>query len=159
MWTKKDWPFDDGSAPPANIVKGWLDLIDKVFPDPGKKKSAAAITAPTTPQSPNNSAAQMDELPTIAIHCVAGLGRAPLLVAIALMEKAGMGAHEAIGYIRKRRKGAINAKQLQFIEKYKPVRNGNCKVMWLVHDQEDHFQIKKFSQTCIVHVFIIVILT
>jgi len=53
---------------------------------------------------------------------VAGLGRAPVLVCIALVE-AGMDPYDAIGYIRKRRRGAINARQLQYIEAYKPSKS------------------------------------
>ena len=43
----------------------------------------------------------------IGVHCVAGLGRAPVLVAIALVNK-GMAPVEAIELIRKNRKGALN---------------------------------------------------
>jgi hypothetical protein len=50
--------------------------------------------------------------PQVAVHCVAGLGRAPCLVAIALVEQ-GMEALEAIQFVRQRRRGAINNKQLQ----------------------------------------------
>ena len=66
---------------------------------------------------------------TIVVHCVAGLGRAPLLVAIALIES-GMDAMDAVEYIRKRRRGAINRLQLQYLQEYKPVRRKNgCAVM------------------------------
>ncbi|XP_012558257.1 protein tyrosine phosphatase type IVA 1 [Hydra vulgaris] len=88
-----DWQFDDGAAPPRNVVDAWLELLKSRFHEhPGT---------------------------TIAIHCVAGLGRAPVLVAIALIE-AGMKYEDAVNHIRKNRRGAINSKQLEYLEKYKP---------------------------------------
>uniref|UniRef100_A0A7S4J0Y8 protein-tyrosine-phosphatase n=1 Tax=Prymnesium polylepis TaxID=72548 RepID=A0A7S4J0Y8_9EUKA len=67
----------------------------------------------------------------IAIHCVAGLGRAPLLVAIALIE-AGIDAMDAVDLIRQKRRGAINRVQLKYLQEYKPSRSkgsGGCSVM------------------------------
>ena len=61
------------------------------------------------------------DTPCIAVHCVAGLGRAPVLVAIALIEH-GKEAVEAVSFIRERRRGAINAVQLAYLESYKPTR-------------------------------------
>ncbi|KAJ8923965.1 hypothetical protein NQ315_006741 [Exocentrus adspersus] len=55
----------------------------------------------------------------IVIHCVAGLGRAPLLVAIALIEL-GYAYEDAVEMIRAKRRGAINLKQLNFLANYKP---------------------------------------
>eukprot|EP01137_Pigoraptor_chileana_P010414 Opistho-2@60016 len=88
-----DWPFGDGEAPPANVINEWLALVQDRF----KKDSQECI----------------------AIHCVAGLGRAPVLVAVALVE-AGLEAEDVVDYIRQRRRGAINSKQLKFLQKYKP---------------------------------------
>ncbi|KAI8332929.1 protein-tyrosine phosphatase-like protein [Chlamydoabsidia padenii] len=95
-----DWVFDDGASPPAGIVDAWLNLINKRFY-----------------QEPTGGC--------IAIHCVAGLGRAPVLVAIALVEQ-GLSALDAVDYIRQRRRGAINNKQLKFIESYKPRSKKQC---------------------------------
>ena len=66
----------------------------------------------------------------VAVHCVAGLGRAPLLVAIALIE-AGLDPMDAVELIRKKRRGAINRVQLKYVQDYTPVRrkNGGCAVM------------------------------
>lgn len=97
-----DLPFDDGAPPPNDVVQAWLDLLKSRF----HEKSGAII----------------------AIHCVAGLGRAPVLVALALIE-CGMKYEDAVDYIRQRRRGAINTKQLQYLEKYKPLKlfKGNDK--------------------------------
>ncbi|XP_061552727.1 protein tyrosine phosphatase type IVA 2-like isoform X1 [Phyllopteryx taeniolatus] len=88
-----DMPFDDGSAPPDEVVDDWLSLLQTKFRDePGS---------------------------CVAVHCVAGLGRAPVLVALALIE-CGMEYEDAVHFIRLKRRGAFNSKQLLFLENYKP---------------------------------------
>jgi len=88
-------PYPDGHSPPEEVLDRWIELVnERFFKD----------------LHPNN--------PTIALHCVAGLGRAPVLVAIALIEFAGMDPVEAVVLIRKHRRGAINDKQLNFLETY-----------------------------------------
>jgi len=97
-----DLPFQDGGTPPDNVVDEWIKLTSNVF----KNK---------------------DNSTTIGVHCVAGLGRAPVLVAIALIEL-GCQYEEAIELIRQKRRGAINAKQLKFLKHYKP-RGKSCCIM------------------------------
>lgn len=91
----QDMEFSDGSPPPKEIRERWLKLVKEAFLGGG---------------SPS---------PCIAVHCVAGLGRAPVMVALALME-AGMKYETAVETIRERRRGAINQKQLAYLEKFPP---------------------------------------
>ncbi|XP_006736268.1 protein tyrosine phosphatase type IVA 1-like isoform X2 [Leptonychotes weddellii] len=87
-----DWPFDDGSSPSNQIVDDWLTLVNIKFrEEPGC---------------------------CIAVHCVAGLGRTPVLVALALIE-GGMKNEDAVQFIRQKRHGAFNSKQLLYLEKYR----------------------------------------
>ncbi|KAL2915970.1 Protein tyrosine phosphatase type IVA 2 [Polyrhizophydium stewartii] len=92
-----DWPFKDGGVPTPDIIKGFLTLADARFGGLSlDKKEPAAGPA------------------CIAVHCVAGLGRAPVLVALALIE-AGMAPLDAIALVRKHRRGAFNSIQLQYL--------------------------------------------
>lgn len=63
----------------------------------------------------------------IGVHCVAGLGRAPLLVALALVNK-GCSPVNTIDLIRKNRKGALNVIQANFILEYKPKKSAGSTV-------------------------------
>merc|ERR1719231_555038 len=95
--------YPDGSSPPKDLIDRWVSLVSATFGD-GKQ----------------------DPLPCIAIHCVAGLGRAPVLVAIAMIEY-GAENMEAVSFIRKRRRGAINTVQLNYLENYRRTRRGKGK--------------------------------
>ncbi|XP_034253061.1 protein tyrosine phosphatase type IVA 1 [Thrips palmi] len=88
-----DLAYDDGTSPPTTVVDEWFELLRRRFKD--------------TPDA------------CVAVHCVAGLGRAPVLVALALIEL-GLKYEDAVEMIRQKRRGAINAKQLAFLEKYRP---------------------------------------
>ncbi|KAJ1909125.1 hypothetical protein IWQ60_008522 [Tieghemiomyces parasiticus] len=101
-----DWSFPDGAPPPAHIVDQWLRLIQQRFGADGA--------------NPDKN--------TIAVHCVAGLGRAPILVAIALIEY-GMSPLDSVQFIRSKRNGAINRKQLQYVETYRRRSKGKCTIM------------------------------
>lgn len=89
----KDLAYDDGTFPPNNVVEEWFDTLREKAQD--------------------NSEA------SVAVHCVAGLGRAPVMVALALIEL-GLKYEDAVEMIRDKRRGAINAKQLSYLEKYRP---------------------------------------
>ncbi|KAJ1918238.1 hypothetical protein H4219_002710 [Mycoemilia scoparia] len=93
-----DLPFKDGDVPPPSVIKVWLGLVS----DRTRVQQKEA-------ESPQ----------TIAIHCVAGLGRAPVLVAVALIEQ-GMDAIDAIELVRRKRRGAFNNRQITYlVDQYK----------------------------------------
>jgi len=89
-----DLEYEDGHPPPKELIFQFLNLVETTF----------------FQEAPNKC---------IAVHCVAGLGRAPVMVAIALIEFAGYDPVEAVHLIRQHRRGAINEKQLLYLEGYK----------------------------------------
>lgn len=91
--------FPDGDPPEDSVIQRWLEVVDLSL----KSKNA------------------------VAVQCVAGLGRAPVLAAIALVERAGMDPMDAISLIRGKRKGAINARQVKFLNNYKPIAKSGSK--------------------------------
>jgi len=89
--------FADGAPPPDETIELWVELITKRY----KPKETAGAGL-------------------VAVHCVAGLGRAPVMAAIALMEMTSVEALDAVEIIRLKKKGAINKRQLTFLQTYKP---------------------------------------
>lgn len=93
-----EMPFSDGSPPSDEIITQWLSICKE----------------------------ETTENRTVAVHCVAGLGRAPVLVAIALMELASVDCLDAIDRIRRVRRGAINQRQLKYLRDYQIRSNTSC---------------------------------
>ena len=118
-----DWAYPDGQPPPENIVKDWLALVNATFHNNNNNNNnnnnSDSNSNGINDEESYSSNGSKNNAFSIAIHCVAGLGRAPVLVAIALIE-AGTPAEEAVILIRKVRRGAINSKQLMYLTKYKP---------------------------------------
>ncbi|CAE7318650.1 unnamed protein product [Symbiodinium sp. KB8] len=98
--------YPDGDPPPERVIDAWLEVCNTAFK--GGNKDGKAVT----------------------VHCVAGLGRAPVLVAIALIET-GMDPGDAVALIRERRASAFNRRQMSFLlDEYKRRgRRGPCAVM------------------------------
>ncbi|KAJ2870856.1 hypothetical protein H4R27_004694 [Coemansia aciculifera] len=96
-----DLPFKDGDVPPASVLKQWLELVNERLCDAVSESAAQPVPK------------------TIAVHCVAGLGRAPVLVAVALIEK-GMDPLDSIEHVRHKRRGAFNNRQITYLaDQYK----------------------------------------
>ncbi len=78
--------YPDGQFPNKELIGRWLSYVVTKFTN--------------------------KDVPAIGIHCDAGLGRAPVLVAIALIHCCGMKPMNAITYIRSSIKYAFNRPQL-----------------------------------------------
>ena len=113
--------YDDGTSPPEDVLVRWLQLVEERFFGGTTSGGSGDTTKSTSTNGTSNNANDNTgtNKNTIAVHCVAGLGRAPVLVAIALMEFDNMDAINAVMMIRSQRRGAINEKQLQYLEGYK----------------------------------------
>ena len=98
-----DLPFPDGSSPSEDIVGKWLTILEETRATKDGKDAKPS---------------------KIAVHCISGLGRAPVLIAISMIE-AGCEYSEAITTIRKRRVGSFNQKQITFLSSYKPHRSSS----------------------------------
>mmetsp|Transcript_15544 Transcript_15544/g.18439 ORF Transcript_15544/g.18439 Transcript_15544/m.18439 type:complete len:217 (+) Transcript_15544:594-1244(+) len=107
-------PYPDGHSPPKDVLDKWLRLVDERFVSSPPSPAVDAIQASHS----GSLAAVSASPPCIAVHCVAGLGRAPVLVAIALIEFAKLDPVDAVSLIRRHRRGAINGKQLNWLERY-----------------------------------------
>ena len=88
-----DMEIPDGSVPTKHIIEQWNNIVDNIC-----------------------------DTEHILVHCVAGLGRSPLMVTISLINEK-MDPFDAIKLIRKQRPGSINSKQLEFLVNYKPYQN------------------------------------
>jgi len=98
-----DMNFADGSHPSSDIIQRWLQLCL------------------------NNT----DQHKGIAIHCAAGLGRAPLMCGLLLIET-GMSAIDAIELLRSHIRGCLNTKQINFLISYCPSsrrKSHSCMIM------------------------------
>jgi len=105
------FPYADGSPPPTNVIEPWLALCERNMRDNKDIEKTGGHPA------------------TIAVHCVAGLGRAPVLVAIALMTHGGLDYLKSVETIRDVRRGAINRPQVEYLKKYeKTIKKGFCMI-------------------------------
>jgi len=97
-----EMPFADGEVAPFSIIEDWLHIVDNVF---AKK-----------------------EQETICVHCYTGIGRAPFLVSLALIEN-DMEPADSIALLRTKIEGAITDMQSEYIERYRPRQKFRCCVI------------------------------
>lgn len=95
-------PFKDGELPSPQVISQWLKLVVLHY---HQVKACYAN---------GEGGEEVVDPPCIAVHCVAGLGRAPVLVVIALIEF-GCDPVDAVEAVRKNRPGALNKKQIRWL--------------------------------------------
>jgi protein tyrosine phosphatase type 4A len=131
--------YDDGTSPPKEIISQWLELVRSrfysktgksilIFWQQDRRTAFNILQSKCFLFSYVNTSYFVESTAekTIAVHCVAGLGRAPVLVAIALIEYAHFDPVDAVSFIRKIRRGSINEKQLQYLEQYSRQQKSGC---------------------------------
>ena len=99
----KDFYFTDGDYPPNEIIQEY-NLFIKEITLKHKFK------------------------PVILIHCVASLGRSPTIIALQLINENQLSRMYIVEYIRSKRHGALNSKQLHWILDYRPIEIKESKV-------------------------------
>lgn len=68
----------------------------------------------------------INENKNIALHCLSGMGRAPSMLCISLIEYEGYNNIDAVELVRKKRKGSINSLQLKYILNYAINKKSYC---------------------------------
>lgn len=114
------------------MIKKWLGLVDQFFSSSNNSTVLGNLTNSEIDSKSSDvkgirkstltDSSHKGEEKRIGVHCVAGLGRAPFLVAIALVNN-GCSPQNAIELIRKNRPGALNWTQANYILEFK----GNSK--------------------------------
>ncbi|KAI8922152.1 protein-tyrosine phosphatase-like protein [Powellomyces hirtus] len=102
--TVHDWFFEDGTY--AGFCVGCENVRARL--------ADTVVTSLKTLISSFTSVPSTSEKPTMALHCVSGIGRAPVLVAAALVLQ-GVEGEEAVEVVRKSRRGALNRAQLAWL--------------------------------------------
>lgn len=105
--TVEELIFENGSFPSDEIIEKWLLIVESHF----LKYPGSAL----------------------AVQCEYGLGRSPVLIAIALIEN-GMTNDKAIDFVRSKRRGAFNTLQHEKLKAYIPhnnptkIQNHHCSI-------------------------------
>ncbi|KAF4671215.1 Protein tyrosine phosphatase type IVA 1 [Perkinsus chesapeaki] len=96
-----DLPFADGCSPPEWVIEDFMEILDSSL---YKKKCATA------------------KPPCVAIHCISGLGRSPVMVALGLIERENMEPTDALRLVRQLRSSRCFTKeQSAFLHGYTPM--------------------------------------
>lgn len=97
--------FNDGDNPPHDILEGFNQIIDSIISKNDDSKNDS-----------NN-------VVNVLFHCIAGLGRAPIMLAYLMISRFGYNSkskrYDVITKIREKRRYAFNSKQIEWVYNYK----------------------------------------
>jgi protein tyrosine phosphatase type 4A len=99
-----DFTIIDGGVPDEQTIKEWIIVLNDIF-------FRNDLYVGTNSQIPSN-------LPSVAIHCTAGLGRAPLMVAIALVVFTSKNYLDVVYMLRAKLGTVLNTKQLNYLSNF-----------------------------------------
>lgn len=105
-----DLAFQDGMYPDSELIKKFDRIIDKIIERTN-----------LIPESDGNG------IIVINMQCQSGLGRAPTMLAYLLITRCGYNNYESVKFIRCKRTGSFNAKQLKWImnTKFKRIKTNS----------------------------------
>jgi protein tyrosine phosphatase type 4A len=86
-----EFKFADGKVPSKELLDKWINFLKNLD--------------------------LQDDNSCIVVHCQAGLGRSPLLIAIAIIYYENNGSIDVMINIRKKIKGALNSTQIEYLNK------------------------------------------
>jgi protein tyrosine phosphatase type IVA len=119
---------EDGKTAGKEIVKQWRELVSShSSSDSTTNSKRSSVQTPIREFKSSRTSQRMSKPPdarlsttstkdtrTIGIHCISGIGRAPMFVCMSLID-CGMDRLDAVNFIRTKRRGAINKIQLDWL--------------------------------------------
>lgn len=90
-------PFKDGGVPNQTTIRTWLNIVSSI------------------------------EARNILIHCDSSVGRAPLMLAIAMIQTNKSNGADVVQEIRNKINGALNTRQLKFVLTFNPKNKTSIK--------------------------------
>lgn len=100
--------YNIGTTPPSLLVEEYRKYIDSILSSSSSSNNNNNIAA---------SSSSSSQSPCIAVHCISGIGRAPVFVAIALLDLSSpsLSPLDVVEFVRSKRRGAFNKKQVAWL--------------------------------------------
>jgi protein tyrosine phosphatase type IVA len=134
--------FDDGASPSKEVIDKFDSTIDEIF----NSTFNSILTTTVSHPGKQNSYRVIN----INMHCQAGIGRAPTLLAYIMISRFAWDPFECIDMIRNKRRGCFNKKQAQWIIESKIKKKQFRIGLALSQESEIKDTDKKKSNMCVI---------